>query len=429
MGPVKTILEMLKNGGFHQALSALYPAGQQTEQRERYIGAVTSFSELFGDGRDVTFISAPGRTEIGGNHTDHQRGRVIAASVDLDILCVVSKNGTDRVSIKSEGYPQDDVDLNDLEINPLEADKAVSLIRGILSRFRQLGYQIGGFDAYTTSNVLKGSGLSSSAAFEVAVGTILDRLFNAGKVGAVRVAQIAQYAENVYYGKPSGLMDQMASSVGGFVTMDFEDPENPAIDPVAFDFGASGHTLCIVDTKGSHSDLTPEYGAIPGEMKRVAAFWGKEYLRAVDEQDFYEKLPEIREKLGDRPVLRAMHFFGENERVAFEAMALKTGDFEKFKKLVVESGRSSSDMLQNVFAAKTPNEQGLSLALSLSEMLLSPKGAWRVHGGGFAGTIQAFVPNELLEHYRALMDKVFGAGACRELTVRPFGGIEVKEAL
>jgi len=429
MWPVKTVLEMLHGDRFLKAMSALYPKGQMEAQKARYIDAVKSFVELYGADREITFISAPGRTEIGGNHTDHQQGRVLAASVDLDIICVVSKNDDNTVRIKSKGYRQDIVKLNDLEKKEAETDKAISLIRGVLSRFRQLGYNIGGFDAYTTSNVLKGSGLSSSAAFEVALGTILSRVFNGGRVDAVQIAQIGKYAENVYFGKPSGLMDQMASSVGGFVAIDFKDPENPVIEPVRFDFAASNHTLCIVDTKGNHSDLTPEYSAIPAEMESVAAFFGKDKLREVDEQEFYGKLPEIRGKLGDRPALRAMHFFGENERVFHEAQALREGNFDKFKRLVVESGRSSSDMLQNVFAVKEPNEQGVSVGLALSEILLSPKGAWRVHGGGFAGTIQAFVPNEMLEHYRAYMEKVFGAGSCYELAIRPFGGVEVDTGL
>jgi len=429
MQPVKTVLEMLHGDGFLKAMSALYPEGQLNAQKKRYIDAVNSFATLYGADREITFISAPGRTEIGGNHTDHQNGRVLAASVNLDVICVVSKNGDNTVRVKSEGYPQDIVALHDLEKKDAETDKAISLIRGILSRFKQLGYTIGGFDAYTTSNVLKGSGLSSSAAFEVAVGTVLSRIFNGGKADAATIAKIGQYAENVYFGKPCGLMDQMASSVGGFVTIDFKDPENPEVKAVRFDFAKSGHTLCIVDTKGSHSDLTPEYSAIPAEMKSVAGFFGKDKLREVDEVAFYDKLPELRKALGDRPVLRAMHFFGDNERVLSEVKALGDGDFEKFKRLVVESGRSSFEILQNVFAVKEPNEQGLSVALALSEMLLSQKGAWRVHGGGFAGTIQALVPNEMLEHYRALMEKVFGTGSCYELSIRPLGGVEVDKSL
>jgi galactokinase len=383
------------------------------------------FAELYGEGREVSLFSAPGRTEIGGNHTDHQHGRVLAAAINLDILCAAAKNGDNVIRIKSKGFKEDIIDLSELAPKESEKEKAASLIRGVAARFAQLGYQIGGFDAYTVSDVLKGSGLSSSAAFEVAVGTMLNHLYNGGKVPAVSVAQIGQYAENVYFGKPSGLMDQAASAVGGFVAFDFKDPANPVVEPVDFDFASCGHSLCIVDTGGSHADLTGDYSAVTAEMKAVAAFFGKECLREVDEAAFFGSLGKLRAELGDRPVLRAMHFFGDNARVPKQAEALRNGDFEGFKRLVIESGRSSRDMLQNVFSTKSPVEQGLSLALSLSERLLAGKGAWRVHGGGFAGTIQAFVPDELLESYRSEMEKVFGAGSCHVLSIRKDGGVAV----
>lgn len=429
MKTTRDIIKGIEADAFSKAFSQMYPAAQLQNQKQRYIKAVTQFIKLYGEDREIEIFSAPGRTEIGGNHTDHQRGRVLAAAVDLDIICIVSKNDDNMIRIKSEGHDQDIVDLEVLSVQENEKNKASSLIRGIAARFDRLEYKIGGFDAYTTSNVLKGSGLSSSAAFEVAVGTILSHMFNGGGISAVEIAKIGQYAENTYFDKPCGLMDQTASSVGGFVTIDFKDPQNPVVEPVAFDFPSSGHTLCIVDTKGNHSDLTHEYAAIPLEMKSVANFFGKEFLRELDESEFYGKIPELREKIGDRPVLRAMHFFGDNSRVPRQVSALREGNFEKFKALVIESGRSSYDMLQNVFAAPEPNQQGLSLALSLSETLLTPKGAWRVHGGGFAGTIQAFVPNEMLENYRAFMEKIFGEGSCYELMIRPVGGIRVKEEL
>jgi galactokinase len=384
------------------------------------------FAELYGENREVRLFSAPGRTEIGGNHTDHQHGRVLAAAINLDILCAAAKNGDNIIRIKSQGFREDIIDLAELSIQESETGKAASLIRGVAARFQQLGCNIGGFDAYTVSDVLKGSGLSSSAAFEVAAGTILNHLYNGGAVDAVAIAQIGQYAENVYFGKPCGLMDQAASSVGGFVAFDFKDPANPVVEPVAFDFASCGHSLCIVDTGGNHADLTADYAAVAAEMRATAAFFGRETLREVDEADFYDKLGELRKALGERPLLRAMHFFGDNARVPKQVEALKSRDFEEFKRLIIESGRSSRDMLQNVFSTASPVEQGLSLALSLSERLLAGKGAWRVHGGGFAGTIQAFVPNGLLEDYRGQMEKVFGAGSCHVLSIRPFGGVEVE---
>ncbi len=431
MHSAKILVEKLNKNAYAKTFSQLYPANQATHQKQRYIKAIAEFMKIYGEDakRELTFISAPGRTEVGGNHTDHQRGRVLAASVNLDIICVVAKNSENVVRIESEGYKQDVIDLRVLSVQQAEKGKAISLIRGVMARFNQLGYNIGGFDAYTTSDVLKGSGLSSSAAFEVAVGTILNYVYNEGKISPVEIAQIGQYAENVFFDKPCGLMDQMASSVGGFVEIDFKDPEKPVVESVDFDFTNSGHTLCIVDTKGDHADLTDEYAAIPQEMGSIAKFFGKQYLRDVDLNQFYMKLPALRKKFGDRAVLRSMHFFGDNERVLQEVAALRLGDFEKFKELIIESGRSSSDMLQNVFATPSPNQQGLSVALAISSMLLQNKGAWRVHGGGFAGTIQAFVPNEILEQYRAFMEKIFGKGSCYELMIRPFGGIEVKEEL
>ncbi|MEG0115122.1 MAG: galactokinase, partial [Hydrogenoanaerobacterium sp.] len=304
--------------------------------------------------------------------------------------------------------------------------KAASLIRGTAARFLQKGYKLGGFDAYTTSDVLRGSGLSSSAAFEVLVGTMLNHSYNDGKISAVEIAQIGQYAENFYFGKPSGLMDQTASSVGGFVAIDFKDPENPIVEKVDYDFAKSGYTLCIVDTGGNHADLTCEYAAIPEEMKNVAAFFGKSVLRDVDTQAFYDKLPELRHETGDRAVLRAIHFFAENEKAKKEADALKAGDFNKFKKIVIASGESSFNCLQNVFTTQNVDEQGLSLALALTKKMLSARGAWRVHGGGFAGTIQAFVPNDMLADYKYYIEKVFGYGNCHVLSIRPVGGIKVE---
>ena len=385
--------EKLMSGSFNSTFSLLYSSDEVTlkSQAQRYCEAVDEFVNLFGTSEAINFFSAPGRTEVGGNHTDHQHGCVLAASVNLDVIAVVAKNNDNVIRIKSKGYNMDTIDIDDLDIKESEKNRAASLIRGVVARFKELGYNIGGFDAYTTSNVLKGSGLSSSAAFEVLVGTILSYVFNEAKISAVEIAQIGQYAENVYFGKPSGLMDQMASSVGSFVAIDFNDPKNPIINKVNFNFASCNHTLCIIDTGGNHADLTDEYGAVPSDMKAVANYLGKEVLRDVDENEFFAKLGNIRKELSDRAALRAIHFFGDNRRAQLEAQALNNGDFNEFKRLVIESGNSSFMYNQNVYTCKNPTEQGLSLALAISEQILKGKGAWRVHGGGFAGTIQAFV--------------------------------------
>ena len=371
------------------------------------------------------FFSAPGRTEVGGNHTDHNNGRVLAAGVSLDVIAAVVPTDDGIIRIKSQGFPMDTVDSSDTEIKDEEENTSCALIRGVAAGMLRRGYKVGGFTAYTTSNVLKGSGLSSSAAFEVLVGTILSGLYNDFAVSPVEIAQISQFAENIYFGKPSGLMDQMASSVGSFITIDFADTANPVIEAIDFDFAASGHRLCIVDTKGSHSDLTPEYAAIPAEMRSVAQFFGKDYLRELTKADVMANLAALRAKLGDRAVLRALHFFGDNERVVKQAAALRSHDFKKFLKLINESGDSSYKYLQNIYASSNPAEQGLSLALYIASDVLGGEGACRVHGGGFAGTIQAFVPEEKLEKFKSAMEGVFGEGSCYVLSIRPFGGTEV----
>lgn len=427
MYTVSDAINAILSGKFDKTFSYVYGENAVEFQRTRYCEAVEEFNKLFEGRNNLVFYSAPGRTEVGGNHTDHQHGCVLAASVNLDVIAVVSPNTDNVIRIKSKGYPMDVIDLNVLTPQDDEINKAASLIRGVAARFKDLGYNVCGFDAYTTSSVLKGSGLSSSAAFEVLVGTILSKQFNDSKVDAVEIAQIAQYAENVFFGKPCGLMDQMASSVGSFVAIDFNDPKNPIINKVAFDFASSNHALCIVDTGGNHADLTDEYGSVPVDMKGVAKLLGKEVLRDVPECEIFKNLSLIREKLGDRAALRALHFKAENERAQKEAVALNNGDFEAFKQIVIESGYSSFMYNQNVYTCKNPTEQGLSLALAVSEKLLKGKGAWRVHGGGFAGTIQAFVPNELLDTYKAEMENIFGAGSCYVLNVRPVGGIKVTE--
>lgn len=420
------LINKLRSGQFDSLFDRLYTPAQTTAQKERYCNAVTAFGKLFGEQENLRLFSAPGRTEIGGNHTDHNHGRVLAGSVNLDVIAVVRCNDSNLVQIKSEGYEMDTVDINDLSVHPEEQNKAAALIRGVLARFKALGYQIGGFQAYTTSNVLKGSGLSSSAAFEVLVGTVLSECYNNGAADAVEIAKIAQFAENKYFGKPCGLMDQMASSVGNIITIDFADPEKPVIEKVDFDFAASGYALCIVDTGGNHADLTHEYAAITDEMRAISNSLGCNYLRETTKQELLAKLPELRKNHGDRAVLRAMHFLSDNERVTKQVDALSNNDFERFKQLIIESGQSSFCYLQNVFSCSAPKEQGLSLALCLAENLLAGKGAWRVHGGGFGGTTQNFVPIDLLDDFIALMENAFGTGSCHVLSIRPVGGVEIR---
>lgn len=363
---------------------------------------------------------------MGGNHTDHQHGRVLAAAIELDVIAVVALNHSSTVRVKSKGYEEDTIDMNDCEPHANEVGKAAALIRGMIASFLKQGYRIGGFDAYTTSNVLKGSGMSSSAAFEVLIGTILNGIFADNAVSAVTVAQMAQYAENMYFGKPCGLMDQTASSVGGFIAIDFNDPANPIVEKVELDLGAQGYSLCIVDAGGNHADLTDDYAAITVEMRKVAEVFGKEVLRDVDSNDFYRNLDKVRETAGDRAVLRAIHFFADNERARLEKEALDRGNTDEFLTLVNESGDSSWTLLQNIYSLSSPTEQPLALALALSKQVLAGRGACRVHGGGFAGTIQAFVPNDLTEDYRQTISPVFGKSSCHFLAIRPDGGIEIQ---
>lgn len=417
---------MFSSGALDERLRRVYVTDDEVKaQYARYAAVIDAFSELFSGERDIRLFSAPGRTEVGGNHTDHNHGRVLAAGINLDAIAAASKNDENVVRVKSEGYPMDVVDLSDLSVQPSETGHSPALVRGVCQGFLNYGYKIGGFDAATASRVLSGSGLSSSAAYEVLVGTMLNYLYNDGKVDAVTIAKIAQYAENEYFGKPCGLMDQTACSVGSFVTIDFNDPQNPEIKEVKFDFAACGHALCIVDTKGSHSDLTDEYGFIRQEMESVAQYFGKKVLREVPEAEFYGEIAAVRERVGDRAVLRAMHFYADNARVLKEVDALRSGDFEAFKQYILASGNSSYMYNQNVFSVKKPQEQPVSLALAISQRVLEGRGAWRVHGGGFAGTIQAFVPLDLLEIYKSEIERVFGEGACYVLSIRPVGGTEI----
>ncbi len=382
------------------------------------------FSAAFG-ALPVRYFSAPGRTEIGGNHTDHQRGRVLAGAVDLDTVAAVRCNGTNTIRVLSEGYPLCEVDLRTL--TPLESEKntTVALIRGVAARFVQLGCTVAGFDAYCRSTVLPGSGLSSSAAFEVLIGTVINCLFFDGRVSQPEIAQIGQYAENVFFGKPCGLMDQTASAVGGMVTIDFADKDRPDIRPVDFDFDACGHALCIIDSGADHADLTDEYAAVTEDLKALCDYFGKEVLTEVAEADFYAAIPALRKRCTDRAVLRGVHEYAENKRVTQQVEALRAGDFERFLTLVKESGYSSFMYLQNVIPAGYVAHQDMAVALGLCEHFLQGRGAYRVHGGGFAGTVQAFVPMDILDSFKRGIEAALGENACHVLSIRKEGGVEV----
>jgi galactokinase len=382
------------------------------------------FAASFGS-TPARYFSAPGRTEIGGNHTDHQHGRVLAAAVNLDTVAAVRPNGTNMIRVQSEDYPLCLVDLNCLTPQPDEVNTTSALIRGVAARFAGLGCEVRGFDAYITSTVLPGSGLSSSAAFEVLMGTILNHLFFDCRLDAPQIAMIGQYAENVFFGKPCGLMDQTASAVGSMVTIDFNDPAAPIIESIDFDFASCGHALCIIDTRASHADLTDEYAAVTRELKDICNHFGKNVLRDVPQEDFFRELPILRQECGDRAVLRAIHFYADNDRVPAQVAALRAGDFETFLQLVSESGRSSYMYLQNVIPAGRTWQQEVGVALALCQHYLNDRGAFRVHGGGFAGTVQAFVPTDLLDAFRAGIDAALGDGACHVLSIRSQGGVEL----
>lgn len=408
------------------SVTELYSPKELNSQKERYRKAIESYKSYFGGiGENFRLFSAPGRTEVGGNHTDHNHGKVLAASVNLDVIAVAEAIDAPKIALKSEGFEESIIDIDDLEIKESEKNTADALIRGVAAGFKKSGYKIGGFKAYTTTNVLKGSGLSSSAAFEVLVGNILSCLYNNGGIGAIKIAQIAQYAENEYFGKPSGLMDQMASSVGGFVAIDFKDIDSPIIDKIDVDFSSFDHALCIIDTKGDHANLTPDYAAIPNEMRMVAQHFSVDYLRQICREDIMLNIDILRSEFGDRAVLRSLHFFDENERVDKLVHALKSDDFNAFLDSIRESGNSSYKYLQNVFSVNDVKNQGLGIGLNVAEDVLKRKGASRVHGGGFAGTIQAFVPLELLKEFKMSLEKVFGAGSCHVLGIRRIGGTEV----
>ena len=423
--------KQIQEGVYDAAFSALYGSDPATlaAQRERYSTLVDRFAEEYGADREVRLYSAPGRTEIGGNHTDHNNGVVMAAAVNLDVVAVVSPNEDNVVRVKSYGFDKiDDVDLSILTPQKREMEHSAGLIRGVAAGFVEAGGKVGGFDAYTTSDVLRGSGLSSSAAFEVCMGAIFRGEYNDNdmeKFSQVKIAQIGQYAENVFFGKPCGLMDQTACAVGSAITIDFKDPANPVVGTARFDLATHNFALCISDTKGSHADLTDDYAAIRREMESVAEQFGKPVLREVDEQEFLKAIPTLRRKVGDRAVVRAIHFYNDCRRAADLCAAIRDDRFEEFLQLVIEGGHSSFEFNQNAYSIKNPQEQGVPLALAISQKVLKGRGAWRLQGGGFAGTIQAFVPVDLLEEYRAAIDALFGEGSCHVLSVRNYGAVPV----
>ncbi len=420
---IKEIKSAIANGKFDKDFSMLY--GDTKSAQERYMAACDSFSTLFPTDNDIRIFSAPGRTEVGGNHTDHQHGSVLAGSVNLDVIGVVALNDDGIIRIKSEGFPMDEVSIDDFEKHDNEKGKAISLIRGVCSKFKQMGCDIKGFNAYTTSNVLKGSGLSSSAAFEVLIGNIVNNMFD-GNAKPIEIAKIGQFAEREYFGKPCGLLDQMASSLGGFTYADFNDPADVITESIDLDIKKFGYTLCVVDTGGDHANLTQDYADITLECKAVSHEMGVDFLREVNTDAFYKNIASLRKTCGDRAVLRAFHFFNEQERVLQQRQALKDKDFEKFLEFVNASGQSSYDYLQNLYSTSNVSQQGLSLAIALTKKFLNGKGACRVHGGGFAGTIQCYIPTDLLDDYKKMIEASFGEGSCSVLSIRPVGGYELK---
>lgn len=423
---IRDLEKKLTDGELDARLTEIYVDASLLEyHRQRYIDALHKFEELFGK-KEVCIFSAPGRSEVCGNHTDHQHGHVLATSINLDAIAVVAKTDNNKIMLKSDAFPMVEMDIDATEKRDNELETTTALIRGVAAGIKDKGYTIGGFEAYVTSDVLMGAGMSSSAAFESLIGTIFSGLYNDGNVSSVDIAKIGQYAENVYFGKPCGLMDQMACSVGGLIYIDFAYKENPVIEQVSCDFEAHAYSLCIVDTKGSHADLTDDYAAIPIEMKKVAAALNKEFLHDISPEAFYANIAMLREKAGDRAVLRAMHFFTEQSRVAEGVAALKADDFDTFLDVIKRSGDSSNKLLQNIYSPKDPCTQNVSVALAASEYALcGGKGVCRVHGGGFAGTIQAFVKNDAVAGYKSYIESIFGEGACHVLKVRLYGGIRV----
>lgn len=420
---ISVLKEQVTSGSLDEHLCKVYgPQVELAALRARLLRLLNTYENEFGGDRAVGLFSGPGRTEIGGNHTDHQHGCVLAAAVDLDAVACAAPNGSSIVRIRSKGYPALEVDLRDSRLHVEERSTSAALVRGVAVRMMEMGYQLGGFDAVVQSTVLGGSGLSSSAAYEVLIGVIFNDFFCQGALNPVQIAQIGQYAENVFFGKPCGLMDQLASSVGGVVSIDFQNPAQPVVKRIAYDLTQSGYELCIIDSGADHADLTDEYAAIPQEMRAVAQYFGADYLRDVDPQQLWRELVQVREKTGDRAVLRAIHFFADNTYAYREAERLEDDDFPGFLEYINRSGQSSAERLQNLYCIAKPQQQAVGITIAVARQLLDGDGAVRVHGGGFAGTVQAFVPKANIERFRIGMEAVLGKGCCHFLKIRPMGG-------
>lgn len=426
MQDISIVRQTLEKGVLDEKLKRIYvDVNCVPYNRARYIEAIDKFSGLFSSEKEIEIYSAPGRSEVCGNHTDHQNGMVLATSINLDAIAVVAKTDDDMIHLVSGDFPMEEISVLELEMKESEKDTTTALIKGVVSNMKERGYEVGGFKAYITSDVLMGAGMSSSAAFESLIGTILSGLYNDMKVSPVEIAQIGQYAENVYFGKPCGLMDQMACSVGGMIYIDFADKEHPIVEQVESDFEKAGLSLCIIDTKGSHADLTPDYAAVPDEMNQIAAAMGKEHLREVPEEAFYASIPMLWKHTSGRAVLRGIHFYQEEKRVLNGVKALRNSDYDAFLDVIKASGDSSAKYLQNIYSPKDIDSQNVTVALAVTESLLGTDGVCRVHGGGFAGTIQAFVKNEVVADYKEKIEAIYGADSCHVLKVRLDGGIRV----
>lgn len=426
MQNIMSVRKSLEHGSLDQKIKEIYVDEQRVPyNRERYIRAIDRFTELFPSEKEIEIYSAPGRSEVCGNHTDHQNGMVLATSINLDAIAIVAKAEEPVIRLVSGDFPMEEVDVADLSMKEEEQSTTTALIRGVAAGMKERGHKVGGFTAYITSDVLMGAGMSSSAAFESLIGTILSGLYNDMKVSSIEIAQIGQYAENIYFGKPCGLMDQMACSVGGMIFIDFKEKEHPEVRQVHTDFEKAGLSLCIVDTKGSHADLTPDYAAVPAEMNQVAQALGREHLREVPRETFFKELPKLWKETSGRAVLRAIHFYEEEERVLRGVKSLEESDYPGFLSVIKASGDSSAKYLQNIYSPKDVDSQNVTVALAVSESILGENGVCRVHGGGFAGTIQAFVKNEAVAAYKEQLEAIYGDDSCHVLKVRLQGGIRV----
>lgn len=426
MQNIMSVRESLEQGSLDQRIREIYVDEQRVPyNRERYIRAIDRFTELFPSEKEIEIYSAPGRSEVCGNHTDHQNGMVLATSINLDAIAIVAKAEEPVIRLVSGDFPMEEVDVADLSMKEEEQSTTTALIRGVAAGMKERGHKVGGFTAYITSDVLMGAGMSSSAAFESLIGTILSGLYNDMMVSSIEIAQIGQYAENIYFGKPCGLMDQMACSVGGMIFIDFKEKEHPEVRQVHTDFEKAGLSLCIVDTKGSHADLTPDYAAVPAEMNQVAQALGREHLREVPRETFFKELPKLWKETSGRAVLRAIHFYEEEERVLRGVESLEESDYPGFLSVIKASGNSSAKYLQNIYSPKDVDSQNVTVALAVSESILGENGVCRVHGGGFAGTIQAFVKNEAVAAYKEQIEAIYGDDSCHVLKVRLQGGIRV----